>query len=142
MTSGIDPSGFRWVYPQFSSQGAESVYEALKGQPLVLWNTVDVTSEGSAIGTSSLLVRVFYVIRRVVAEPLATFYHITALNQGTKTCTVNGDASALGGSIAVVGSTGNNGTYTVVSATAGEGDTAIVVAEAIPSAVADGWIKQ
>ena len=69
--------------------------------------------------------------------------NINAVNQGTKTFTVTGDASALvnGNTFTVTGSTGNNGTYTVVSATYSSPNTAIVVSQSIPSATADGQIN-
>jgi len=73
---------------------------------------------------------------------VGTYYLISALNQGTKTFTVAGDAHTLAGSISVVGSTANDGTYTIVSATFSVDHTDIVVAEAIPDTTADGWVKQ
>lgn len=66
---------------------------------------------------------------------------ITAVNQGTKTFTVAGDQTAIyvyGRNLHVDGSTGNDGGYHVASSTFTGGNTEIVVAEAIPSAVADG----
>ncbi len=68
---------------------------------------------------------------------------ITVVNQGTKTFTVAGDQTAdirAGDSIVVASSTGNNGTYTVVSSTFTT-VTAIVVSQSLPSAVADGTLR-
>lgn len=67
-------------------------------------------------------------------------FAITAVNQGAKTFTVTGDASAfaMNDSLLVLGSTGNDGGYTIVSAVFGAGSTVITVVEAIPSATADG----
>lgn len=68
---------------------------------------------------------------------------ITVVNQGTKTFTVAGDQSSdirAGDSIVVAGSTGNNGTYTVVSSTFTT-VTAIVVSQSIPDTTADGTLR-
>lgn len=66
---------------------------------------------------------------------------VTAVDQGAKTFTVSGDWTALlyaGGAGTVAGSTGNNGSYSVVSAVFGTGHTVVTVSQSIPSAVADG----
>ncbi|KPL08315.1 hypothetical protein AMJ86_01170, partial [bacterium SM23_57] len=70
-------------------------------------------------------------------------YAISAVNQGTKTfSTLDNvpDEFAADDKFTVTGSTGNDGTYTVVSATWTGAQTDIIVAEAIPSPVADGAI--
>lgn len=67
---------------------------------------------------------------------------ITAVNQGAKTFTVAGDQSRYfvpGRTFPVAGSTGNDGTYTIVSAVYGAA-TVITVSEAIPDSTADGNI--
>lgn len=71
-----------------------------------------------------------------------TLFTITAVNQGTKTFTVLGDAHSPTGSIVVAASTGNDGTYTIVSTNFAAGHTTIVVSEAIPSATANGYMYQ
>jgi len=66
---------------------------------------------------------------------------VITVNQGTKTFTVSGDHVAEISTFATVtisGSTGNDGTYTVVSATLNVGDTDVVVSETIPDPTADG----
>lgn len=73
----------------------------------------------------------FYSVREV----------ITAVNTGSKTFTVTGDVSNKylpGMKIEVIGSTSNDGIYTVISATYGVGTTAIVVSESIPTGTVDG----
>lgn len=72
----------------------------------------------------------------------AITFPINAVNQGTPSFTVTGDASALvaTNTFKVTGSTGNDGTYTVVTAVYGAPNTVITVVEAIPSATADGNI--
>ena len=68
---------------------------------------------------------------------------ITAVNTGTPSFTVAGDVTAKlghGFQIRVEGSTGNNGPYTVETATFGGGSTVIVTEEAIPDATVDGHI--
>jgi hypothetical protein len=65
---------------------------------------------------------------------------------GTKTLIVSGDGdlSALfvaGGEIVVVGSTANDGTYTIDSVGWSDPDFTIVVVDAFPSAVADGTVS-
>lgn len=65
---------------------------------------------------------------------------ISGVNQGTKTFTTAADVSEEifpGDTLVILGSTGNDGDYTVVTVT-GTGPTDIVVFEAIPNAVADG----
>ena len=69
---------------------------------------------------------------------------ITGVSQVGKTFTIVGDYAALitaAGTITIVRSTGNNGTYTVVSAVFGGADTEIVVSEAVPSGTVDGSIQ-
>ena len=69
---------------------------------------------------------------------------IGTVNQGTKTFTLPGsggsaaDLNHAGLPFIVTGSTGNDGTYTIASATNNAGDLEIVVVEAIPDATADG----
>jgi hypothetical protein len=73
-----------------------------------------------------------------------TLFAIIAVNQGTKTFTVAGDQISYlpaTGVATVSGSTGNDGIYTVVSATLIGGNTAIIVSQAIPNATADGTIS-
>lgn len=70
-------------------------------------------------------------------------YAITAVNAGTKTFTISGDHAAdfaYSQNIYINGSTGNDKGYHVVSATYGAPNTAVVVSEVVPSAVADGDI--
>jgi hypothetical protein len=111
-------------------------------QPVVIWTATDITNSGATVGTRSVRYRLYYTIFDMTPPDVGTFFHITALNQGTKTFTVNGDAHTLTGSISAVGSTGNNGTYTIVSATFDTDRTDIVVSQAIPDSTADGWVKQ
>lgn len=107
--------------------------------PIVAYTTTDHSAAGSQFGTRSLSLRVFY---QILPASFDSYFHITDIDQGTKTITVNGDASALTGTIAVVGSTGNDASYTIVSATFNTDHTDIVVVEAISDATADGWVKQ
>lgn len=75
-------------------------------------------------------------------------YDVTAVNTGTKTFTVNGRCDSTTSldhtdSVIIDGSTGNDGTYTVVSATYDEGTdtTAIVVSDTVSDSTADGVIS-
>ena len=80
---------------------------------------------------------------RARSNTVTVNYRITAVNTGSKTFTVTDVANQLGGgagSITIAGSTGNDGTYTIVSAVNGAGVTVITVVEAIPDATADGWM--
>lgn len=70
-----------------------------------------------------------------------TEFAITGVNTGTKTFTVAGDHDDITGYIGVIGSTGNDRCYTVVSATFDTDHTDIVVTEDIASAVVDGGIR-
>ena len=70
---------------------------------------------------------------------------VTAVNQATDVFTVAGEGSQaanfeVGDSVEVHGSTGNDGTYTVVTATDSGGDLLIEVSEEIPNATADGTL--
>lgn len=70
-------------------------------------------------------------------------YTITGINQGTKTITIAGNHVAEfmeGDSIVVAGSTGNDGTYVVVTS-AFTTTTQIIVTTSLPSAVADGTVQ-
>lgn len=122
---------------------ADSFPPNVENAAVVMQSGTDITAGGTVFGTRSVIYRVYYLILPVTPPAGSTFYHITAVNQGTKTFTVTGDASALvfGQLVSVVGSTGNNRGYTVISATFGGVSTDIVVSQTIPSAVADGWIK-
>jgi hypothetical protein len=67
-------------------------------------------------------------------------WSISGVNTGTKTFTLASPAPVgqflAGDSLTISGSTGNDGTYTVVSATT----TTVTVSQTVPSAVADGAI--
>ena len=77
-----------------------------------------------------------------VVDTVANSAAILGVNQGTQTFTVAGDQTGhitvLNG-LQVYRSTGNDGAYTVVSATLNGGNTDVVTVEAIPSAVVDGY---
>lgn len=69
---------------------------------------------------------------------------ITAVVQLSQEFGIAGDWTdfiSVGDAITVMGSTGNDGTYTVASATYATGTTTIVVNEAIPDATVDGRLK-
>ena len=97
----------------------------------------------SVAGSYSSVVDVYdrYVV--MLTEPLAeTVVNVT---QGSKLFHISGDYASrfvAGRSIIIAGSTGNDGTYTIVGATYDIGDveTDVEVAEAIPSAIADGTL--
>lgn len=70
-------------------------------------------------------------------------FEVAGVNQGTRTLTVAGDVTAevpSGSLIDMDGSTGNDGEYTVESATFDTDHTDIVVEEALPNATADGYL--
>ena len=77
-------------------------------------------------------------------------YAIIAVNQGTPSVTIDGDhvsgfpVNTLGNnpSFAITGSTGNDGQYSVVSATLAGGDTVIAVLEPLADATVDGFVSQ
>lgn len=69
---------------------------------------------------------------------------ITAVNTGAKRFTIAGDYRdwyKAGGQIYVQSSTGNNGTFSIASVSLSGGNTLIVVTEAVPSGVADGYLS-
>lgn len=86
-------------------------------------------------------------ITAVVASPGVT-HAITAVDQAAKQFTIAGDHYAeynlnrlgFGATVAVAGSTGNDGAFTPTAASFDGANTIITVAEAITSAVADGTI--
>jgi len=94
-------------------------------------------------GSYSSVIDVYdrYVIR--LTDPIGeTVVNVT---QGSKLFHISGDWASrfvAGRSISIAGSTGNDGTYTVVTATydVGDDETDVEVAEAIPSATADGTL--
>jgi len=70
---------------------------------------------------------------------------ITGVDQVLKTFNILGEYAAfftVGETFDVIGSTGNDGTYTIVSASELSGVTIIEVLEAIPSAVIDGFLDK
>jgi hypothetical protein len=72
-----------------------------------------------------------------------TAYAITGVSTGDKKFTIAGDHAsemAAGTLISIDGSTGNDGNYTVVSATYGAA-TEVVVSEAVPDATVDGTLS-
>ena len=71
----------------------------------------------------------------------STEYAITAVNKTGKTFAIDGDHSSIAGFIGLLGSTGNDRVYTVVSATFDTNHTDIVVSEAIADATADGALR-
>lgn len=84
-----------------------------------------------------------YGVGNSIALQSVTPIPITALVQLAQTFTVAGDQSAkfiATGVFGVSGSTGNDGTYTTVSAIFGAGVTVITTVEAIPDATPDGNI--
>lgn len=73
-----------------------------------------------------------------------TDYPIIGVNQGSRIFTIAGDQTAWfqpNDVFAVSGSTGNDGSCTVVTAVLNSGNTDITVSEAIPDATADGDIS-
>lgn len=65
-------------------------------------------------GTGTFQVRIHYLIIDGLIQPV--FFAITGIDQTLKLVTIDGDASALTGAISIIDSTGNDGTYTIVSA--------------------------
>lgn len=77
------------------------------------------------------------------ARGTPSVYDITDVIQGAKTFKFLTDASEYflaGDRIDVVGSTGNDGSYTVASSLFATGKTSVIVEEAIPDSTADGDI--
>lgn len=98
--------------------------------------TFAYTSDGSATAQE--------IVEGIVDAATTNGYPITAVNTGTKTFTISGNQVskiAVGATITIDGSTGNDGDYTVVSRTFSTPDTLIVVSQTIPDATADGAIK-
>ena len=115
--------------------------------PLVMFAPSGGGYLDSGIGSRSLRLRITYQIIPLtqLVSFSNTFFRVSAVDQGTKTFTVADPyeqaVAALGDTFAVAGSTGNDETYTKVSAAFDTDHTDIVVAEAIPDSTADGWVK-
>lgn len=128
---------------------AQLAFDQINNKPLMLSSGIPLVISGSLVtttiqlgGANFLPGNTFSIPQNAAAivDAVANSYQITALDQGAKSFTVTGDLSAGPPSfIAVYGSTGNDGGYTVNSAIFGAGSTVIVVQEAIPSAVANGF---
>lgn len=113
----------------------------IANKPIVIQSQTDLIASGPPIGTRSLIVRTYYTIIPTTGFSLSAFFSVSAVNQGTKTLTVSGDATSVT-TFSIVGSTGNNQTFTKVSATFDTDHTDIVVVQSIPSATADGWVRK
>lgn len=103
-----------------------------------IWSSTDVTNGGATIGTRSVTHRIYYTLIDIPAG--STFFAISAVNQGTKTFTVSPSPVSIltpPETFSIVGSTGNNGTYTALAVTA----TTIRVKETVPSSTGDGWAE-
>lgn len=110
-----------------SRQGFDGTALTLQAESDPGWSGEILTAEINAPGTGWSPEDVAVVVADT--EP------ITAVNQGTKTFTVQAGATVRTSThLYVKGSTGNDGLYTVVSVDGND----VTVAEAIPSAVADG----
>ena len=119
----------------------------------VIHNNIDFTAPDIVASSSLLFTGLdipLDVDGKIIAGQYSFTYNIktdnpiTVVNQGLKQFTISGDQAALittAASIIIVRSTGNNGTYTVVTAVFGGVNTVITVSEAIPSGTADGSIQ-
>lgn len=99
--------------------------------------TMEMVSDALSAPPGSPAVGDSYITAGQSGGPFA----ITAVNTTTETFTVTGDHSSLGAGdrIAVQGSTGNDGYWTVVS-TSGTGPTDITVSEDVTDATGDGTV--
>lgn len=126
-----------------TNDGAYTVQaRALVGGNTQIDTVEDVVAPGVALG--SILPN-----QNTVAVELQDLINlgdaITAIDTGTRTITVAGDQTTefpAGQSLEVFGSTGNDGDYGIVSRTFAGGNTTIVVAEDLPSAVVNGRIRR
>ena len=120
--SGVIQEGFS--LKPFDTGAASTVLETIKGLPLVAWSDVDCSDSGFGpilFGTRSFTCRLYYTEAPVLAPAQNDYFRISFLDQGAKTFIIGDDASALTGTVTVVGSTGNDGDYTIVSATTAAG---------------------
>src|ERR1043166_1907216 len=105
--------------PRVSRRFFSNVTEADQASPLVVDQpiVIELNDDLSPYGSSSLFVRLYYVSRPAVDTAAPAHYGITSATIATKTFVVADDASGLGSTFSIVGSTGNDATYTKVSAT-------------------------
>jgi len=127
-----------------------SVYSAAAQYPA--WGSDDIaaaTGRAFICGDESNTLKSVDSAMQITLDANATesngaLYAITVVHQGNKKFTIAGAHASdytVADKIAVNGSTGNDGTYTVASATEIAGpNTEIVVDEAVPDATADGNI--
>ena len=87
-----------------------------------------------------------FVLENTSGSVLVENFAITDVDTGAKKFTLAGDLTenikptGPNATFIVVGSTGNDGTFTVVTVSLVSGDTVITVSEVVPSAIADGNI--
>ena len=121
----------------------------LKSLAIVLPKVTGLTASANTDGTVTLtwddISKTIYTFMDHFEIWRSPLHPIVALNQVLKTFTVDGEWAEYfseDDEITIAGSTGNNGTYTVVEAVVISGQTVITVEEAIPSAIADGRITE
>lgn len=121
----------------------QSLSAIATGSDWIVGDTFHVAGgDGTAVGAVATILPLQYSAS-ITAIFQGSTVAITALSQGSKTFSVGSDVtSSLQPTVKfiITGSTGNNGTYTVVSAVFGSGTTVITVVEAVPNATADGSI--
>lgn len=116
----------------------KSVYSTLPTTNSATTFTINNTDIG--LGATDEIPDGIYLMRYTISGG----FTITALNQGTKTFTISGDKSGtfkVGDTFTILGSTGNDATYTVTAISYSNPNTLITVNEAIPSVTANGKIR-
>lgn len=116
----------------------KSVFSTLPTTTTTTEFTINNTDLGLA--STATIPDGIYLLRYTVSGG----FTITAVNTGTKTFTVSGDKSttfAVGDTFTILGSTGNDGTYTVTAISFSTPNTLITVSETVPSAIADGKVR-
>lgn len=143
-TTGSDSTGDGSSGAPFASIG-QALY-SIRNKLIASGVTVTIqVADGTYAVTSTITINhpdadKIQIIGNTSAE---TVVAIAAIDTTARTIAVAGDRTSslsAGDTAGVTGSAGNNGTYTVLSATYSGGATVIAVSEAIPSATADGTL--
>lgn len=145
---GNEPSDLRRVTGTYHVEGASPHRHLMRGSAIaaVEFNEptippLDVEQGDDSGSTPSAPIEQWFETPIAFDDPglVPQTFAITAVNQGAKKFTIAGDhVAAIGTSLVVSGSTGNDDAYNVVVAVLDTGSTVITVDEAIADATADG----
>lgn len=113
VNDGLDDGTPYISTPEYGPHPTGTAIASIVNSPVVISTTNQLVT-----GTRAVNFRLYYKIESAVSTfPATEYFVISAVDQGTETFSIAGDHRDLAGAISVVGSTGNDGDYTVVSVT-------------------------